>query len=209
MTALAARRWRLLPATVLSVFGLLLAACVATGKPAVSSVAAEPTATAVTAASSRRYLRLGAAHLAGGEPRLAYDAFMTSIRVEGLTAEALVGAGIASEKQGMLTAARRHFEQAIEIEPESIAAHNNLGVALFLLKEYYPARDAFRVAFALSSGRNGIAERNLNRAEAVVAQIEKPEKPDPAISHRVVRLGTSEFRITPLAETSAEMMGAE
>jgi Flp pilus assembly protein TadD len=155
------------------------------------------------------YLALGKQLLDVNEPELAYKAFLTSMRLEGLSAEALTGAGIASEKQGLLTAARRHFESALEIDPESLTAHNNLGVVLFRLKEYYPARDAFRAAYALSSGRSGIAERNLNRAEAVVAQIEVAEQPDPAVSHRVVRLGTSEFRITPSVETQAELIEAE
>jgi len=155
------------------------------------------------------YIALGKRLLAADEPELAYKAFLTSIRLQGLSAEALTGAGIASEKQGLLTSARRHFEQALKVDPESLTANNNLGVVLFRLREYYPARDAFRAAYALSSGRSEIAERNLNRAEAVVAQIEQAEQPDPAVSHRVVRLGTSEFRITPSVDTQAELIEAE
>jgi len=196
--------------------GFLLSGCL---EPGASAVSASATATepatgparpaAVAATPDRTYLKLGAALLAADEPRQAYDAFMASIRVEGLSAEALIGAGIASERQGLLTAARRHFEKALELDAESLAANNNLGVVLLRLKEYYLARDAFRVAFALSSGRSEIAERNLARAEMAVALIEEAEKADPAVSHRVVRLGTSEFRITPLAESPAEMIGAQ
>jgi Tfp pilus assembly protein PilF len=155
------------------------------------------------------YVELGRRLLQIDQPELAYKAFLNAIRVDGLTADALIGAGLASEQQGLLTSARRYFKKAVEIDTNSAEAHNNLGVVLFRLREYHAARDAFRAAFALSSGRSGIAERNLNRAEAVVAQLEEAEQTDPAVSHRVVRLGTSEFRITPSATTPAEMMGAE
>lgn len=194
------RLW--LCALVVSV--LSLGGCVESGgPPGVSASSQAP------AAQPGAYLEAGRRLLAADEPELAYKAFMNAIRVDGLSAEALIGAGLASEKQGMLVTARRYFENALEIDPNSAAANNNLGVVLFRLKEYHAARNAFRAAFALSSGRSEIAERNLNRTEAVLAQIEEPEETVPAVSHRVVRLGTSEFRITPLTTPSAEMMQAE
>ena len=188
-----------IPIASLLLAATALAACAAQDRPA------EPQQTAAPGA----YLVHGKRLLAINEPEAAFDAFMASIRVDGVSAEALVGAGIAAQKQGLLTASRRYLEQAARIDPASVAAHNDLGVVLFLLKEYYPARDAFRVAFALSSGTSEIAERNLNRADAVVAEIEQAGQEDPEISHRVVRLGTSAFRITPVGEPPAEMIGAE
>lgn len=155
------------------------------------------------------YIQVGQNLLAAREPDLAYDAFLTSIRVDGISAPALVGAGIAQEQLGLLTTAKRYMQQAVETDPNSIPAYNNLGVVLFKLNEYYPARDAFRTAYALSSGRSEIAERNLNRVQAIIVEIEAAGQQDPEVSHRVVRLGTSEFRITPIEKTPAEMIGAE
>jgi Flp pilus assembly protein TadD len=190
------------------VSGLSLTGCAETGP--LAGLESKPKIPAVSAqgAGNGGYLALGKRYLNIDQPELAYDAFMASIRVEGLTAEALTGAGIASEKQGLLTEARRHFDRALALDPESLAANNNLGVVLFRLREYYPAREAFRAAFALSSGQNEIAERNLNRVEEVVAQIEAAEKSDPAVSYRVVRLGTNEFRITPAPDAAPELIQA-
>ena len=79
-------------------------------------------------------------------------------------------------------------------------------VLLYMLKEYYPARNAFRRAFALSNGESKMAERNLNRVEATIAQIEEIPATNPAISHDVIRLGTSEFRLIETASREADVM---
>jgi Flp pilus assembly protein TadD len=117
----------------------------------------------------------------------------------------MTGAGIAYQQQGLLTVARRHFEQALQLAPNSVIAHNNLGVVLYQLEEYYPARDEFRTAFALSNGTSEMAERNLNRAEATIAAIEMVPETDQAVSHDVIRLGGGEFRLVeaPSPETDA------
>ncbi len=195
-----------LPA-VLIVSGLLAGACtrpegMAEGATAGAAVREAP------AGQTNSYLSLGKRMLAAREPDLAMKAFLTSLRVDGIAAEAMTGAGIAAQQQGLLTSARRYFEQARELNPNSVIAHNNLGVVLYKLKEYYPARNAFRRAYALSSGKSEMAERNLNRAEATIAQMEEAAKTDPAISHDVIRLGTSEFRlieaVSPEVEVTAE-----
>jgi hypothetical protein len=46
-------------------------------------------------------------------------------------------------------------------------------VVLYQMKEYYTARDEFRSAFAISSGKSEMAALNLNRAEATIASIEE------------------------------------
>jgi Tfp pilus assembly protein PilF len=106
------------------------------------------------------FLSIGNRMLTANEPDLAMKAFLGSMSVEGITVEALTGAGIAAKQQGLLKSARRYFEQASKLAPGSVLAHNNLGVVLYIMKEYYPARNEFRSAFALSSGRSEIAERN-------------------------------------------------
>ncbi len=175
---------------VLIVSGLLAGACT---RP--ESTIEGATVRAEPAGQTNSYLSLGKSMLAAREPDLAMKAFLTSMSSEGISAEAMTGAGIAAQQQGLLTSARRYFEQARGLAPNSVIAHNNLGVVLYMLKEYYPARNAFRSAYALSSGKSEMAERNLNLAEATIARIEQVPKTDPAITHDVIRLGTSEFRL--------------
>jgi Flp pilus assembly protein TadD len=152
------------------------------------------------------FLSQGNRLLAAREPELAMKAFLTSMNVEGISAQAMTGAGIAAQQQGLLTSARRYFEQARRLAPDSATAHNNLGVVLYMLKEYYPARNAFRTAYALSDGRSEMAERNLNQAEVTIALLEGVPETDPAVSHEVIRLGTSEFRIMEAAAPEADVM---
>jgi len=156
------------------------------------------------AGQTRPYLALGKRMLAAREPSLATKAFFASMNAEGISAEAMTGLGIAAQQQGLLTSARRYFEQARELAPDSVFAHNNLGVVLYKLKEYYPARNAFRRAFALSSGKSEMAEHNLNRVEATIARLEEVPKTDPAITHEVVRLGNGVFRLVTAASPEAE-----
>jgi len=192
---------------VLIASGLLAGACT---RPESMAEGATPGAAVreAPAGQTNSYLSLGRRLLVAGEPDLAMKAFLTSMSAEGISAEAMTGAGIAAQQQGLLTSARRYFEQARELAPESVIAHNNLGVVLYKMKEYYPARNEFRRAYALSSGKSEMAERNLNRAEATIARMEKVTKTDPAISHEVIRLGTSEFRLmevdSPEVEVTAE-----
>ena len=192
---------------VLIASGLLAGACTRPESMAEGAIAGA-TVREATAGQTNSYLSLGKRMLAAREPALAMKAFLTSMSAEGISAEAMTGAGIAAQQQGLLTSARRYFEQARELTPNSVIAHNNLGVVLYKLKEYYPARNAFRRAYALSNGKSEMAERNLNRAEATIARMEKVPKTDPAISHDVIRLGTSEFRlieaVSPEAEVTAE-----
>ena len=186
-----------LPA-VLIVSGLLAGAC--TQREGATAGAA------MREVPAGSYLALGKRMLAAREPDLALDAFLVSMSVDGISAEAMTGAGIASQQQGLLTSAQRYFELARGLAPDSIAAHNNLGVVLYMLKEYYPARNAFRRAFALSNGESEMVERNLNRVEATIAQIEEVSATDPAISIDVIRLGTSEFRLMETVSPEADVM---
>ena len=192
---------------VLIASGLLAGAC--TRSEGMAEVATAGVAVReAPAGQTNPYLSLGKRMLAAREPALAMKAFLTSMSAEGISAEAMTGAGIAAQRQGLLTSARRYFEQARELNPNSVIAHNNLGVVLYKLQEYYPARNAFRRAYALSNGKSEMAERNLNRAEATIARMEKVPKTDPAISHDVIRLGTSEFRLIEDVSPEAEVTAA-
>jgi Tfp pilus assembly protein PilF len=195
----------ILPALIAS--GFLAGAC--TGPESIAEgaiVDAEAGAAVLEAPAGQTYsyMSLGKQMLVAREPNMALKAFHASMNADGISAEALTGAGIATQQLGLLTSARRYFEQARELVPESVIAHNNLGVVLYKLKEYYPARNAFRRAYALSGGKSEMAERNLNQTEAMIAQIELVPKTDPAISHDVLRLGTSEFRLMEAASPEVE-----
>lgn len=142
---------------------------------------------------------LGTKLLAAGQPAQAHDAFIRSMRVEGMTAAAFTGAGVAAQRQGLLTEAKRYFERAKELDPGSIAAHNNLGAALYGLGEIQAARHAFRIAFALSSGASKQAAQNLTMAELAIARTEAeaaagepPLLPNP---RRLQRLGSAEYKL--------------
>jgi Flp pilus assembly protein TadD len=149
------------------------------------------------------YLSQGNRLLAAREPDLAMKAFLNSMSAEGISAEAMTGAGIAAQQQGLLTAARRYFTQASELDPNSVVAHNNLGVVLYMMNEYYPARDEFRSAYAISSGKSAMAERNLNRAEATIASFEEIPETDPTISQEEIRRGNGAFQ--PIETASPEV----
>ncbi len=111
------------------------------------------------------YLDLGRRLLEQGEVDLAHHAFIRSIRVEGVTAEALSGAGVAMERKGLLTEARRYFEHAVRVAPRSPIAHNNLGAVEYRIGAYHEARQAFLVALRLSGGENAVAQQNLRLTE--------------------------------------------
>ncbi|MEL6218946.1 MAG: tetratricopeptide repeat protein [Pseudomonadota bacterium] len=140
----------------------------------------------------------GQTHLRLGEYDLAYSAFITALRTGDKPAQALTGAGLALEAQGLLSRARDHFRQAAALAPGSDMAHNNLGVVLYRLGEYEAARQSFRVAFAVSSGRSTIAQANLRAAEQALAAANAPSEPVQT-GLTVQRLGSSEYRLVDIA----------
>jgi Tfp pilus assembly protein PilF len=173
----------------------LLAGCAGTTG---ASLPAAPETKAERALAQRGddWLTVGKRLLTAREYGLAMKAFERSLRTDGPSAEAMTGAGIAAESQGLLTMAARYFERARDLAPESVVVHNNLGVVLFRLDEVYRARQAFQTAFALSDGRNELALRNLRLTEAIINEAEATRNYlDPAVNFRVERLGSSEFRL--------------
>jgi Tfp pilus assembly protein PilF len=174
--------------------GLAVSSCVSPGFHPVSATLSE-TPVAVEPKRAETYLSVGKRLLAAREPDLAIKAFQRSINNEGVSAQAMTGAGIGYQRMGLLTTARRYFEQATFLAPNSTITHNNLGVVLYQMKEYYLARDEFRTAFAISNGASEMAESNLNRTEAIIAAIELAPETDQAISHDVIRLGGGEFQL--------------
>lgn len=172
-------------------FILLSGACTQLSGGAVAEVSAQ-----AETQQPVSYLSRGKYFLTAREPDLAMKAFLTSMSVDGISVAAMTGAGIAAQQQGLLVSAQRYFEQARNLDPQSVAANNNLGVVLYMRKEYYPAQSAFQTAYALSSGTSEMAERNLNRAEATIARIEGLPETDPAAAQNEALFGTDEFEFT-------------
>jgi Tfp pilus assembly protein PilF len=185
--------------------GLAVCSCTSPGSVLVSATLSETPVT-VEPRRAETYLSVGKRLLAAREPDLAIKAFLRSINNEGVSAQAMTGVGIGYQRMGLLTTARRYFEQATVLAPNSTITHNNLGVVLYQMKEYYPARDEFRAAFAISNGASEMAGSNLNRTETIIAAIELAPETDQAISHDVVRLGGGEFRLVDAELPEAEAM---
>ena len=156
------------------------------------------------------WLTAGKRLLSAGEPELAMQAFERSLVLDGPSAEAMTGAGLAAEAQGLLTMAARYFERARDLAPDSVAVHHHLGVVLFRLDEPYRARQAFQTAFALSDGTNPMAMQNLRLSEQVIAEREaKLAVVDAAMNFRVDRRGSSEFKLSALKPTEERQIVIE
>jgi Flp pilus assembly protein TadD len=142
------------------------------------------------------WLDLGRRLLADDRPEEAGNAFIRSLRVEGVTAAALTGAGVAAERQGMLTEARRYFDQARLRAPGSVTVQNNLGAVLYRLGERQAARNAFRAALALSNGTSEVAARNLAISVLAIRRAEAKQGPLLARNpHQLERLGQARYRL--------------
>lgn len=153
---------------------------------------------ALTLGPQQDWYLLGVQLLRTREPAQAERAFNRSLAVEGAVAATYTGLGIATAQQGLLTRARTHLEQARALAPEDATVHNNLGVVLYDLGEYHAARQAFQAAFLLSSGASEAATLNLAKAEEAIARAEQPLAVDPAVDHRIERVGSSEYRLLEL-----------
>ncbi len=150
--------------------------------------------------SSQSALDRGIELLRLGEPALAHKAFIRAIRTEQDTAAALTGAGVAAERLGQLSKAEAYFQTVAKLSPSSVLAQNNLGVIQFRRGNYVAARHAFQRAFALSSGQNDLARRNILVAEE--ALVGRLDDSDVATSHALVRLGSSEYRLSEMSSES-------
>jgi Flp pilus assembly protein TadD len=170
-------------------------ACALLGLAAAGCARPGPFAEAVPPAppAAEDLIAEGTLLLRAGDPQGAYRHFIRAINTGERRAQALTGAGLALEAQGMLTRAREYLERARDLAPGAAVTHNNLGVVLYRLGEYREARRAFRTAFAVSSGQNGVARANLELAEREIAARRMPEATP--VTLRVQRLGSSEYRL--------------
>ncbi|MBK0400778.1 tetratricopeptide repeat protein [Limibaculum sp. M0105] len=162
---------------------------------------------ALQVSSGQSWYMLGVQLLATREPAQAERAFNRSLALEGLNARTLTGLGIATSQMGQMSRALMHLENARDLAPEDATVHTNLGVVLYDLGRYHEAKQAFQTAFILSSGSNEVAALYLAKAETAIAIADQESQPDPAVSHRLQRLGASEYRLMETNEQDAE--GAE
>jgi tetratricopeptide (TPR) repeat protein len=165
-----------------------------------------PPATTPLPEPETTWLDLGRELLAADRPDEAGEAFIRSLRVEGVTAAALTGAGVAAERQGMLSEARRQFEAARLRAPASATVHLNLGAVLYRMGELQAARRAFAEALALSDGTSDFARRNIAITDAAIrragaagatAAAEGTVDRDPL---RIERVGPARFRLIEAPE---------
>ncbi|MEM9369640.1 MAG: tetratricopeptide repeat protein [Pseudomonadota bacterium] len=140
----------------------------------------------------------------------AKKSFISSINQGGVSAAALTGIGLAEEGMGHLNEAERFFRMALRLAPDSIMAHNNLGVVLFRTEKYHEAQQAFQTAFAISSGRSSIAQHNLRLANLAVAEIDANEF-GVIEAFSLQRVGTDEYLLqnTTVSVTEVEEIKAE
>jgi tetratricopeptide (TPR) repeat protein len=155
------------------------------------------------------WLELGRRLLAADRPDEAEDAFVRSLRVEGVTAAALTGAGVAAERQGRLTEARRHFEAARLRAPGSVTAHINLGALLYRLGDLHDARRAFEAALELSGGTDEIAARNIAISDAAIRRTEAAaardaDGPLESSPYWIERVGPARYRLSGLLQVQED-----
>lgn len=148
------------------------------------------------------YMDLGRQLLHAGQTELAKEAFIRSIRLEGMTAAALTGVGLSYERDGRLHDAQRYFERALVRAPQSVLAHNNLGAALYRQGEYNQAKQAFQAAFALSSGKSRIAQHNLSLTDLAIKRELAESLPIAANPVPLQREGSGEYRLLGAADAT-------
>jgi len=95
----------------------------------------------------------------------------------GQEAEKAVDRGIAAYEDGRLEPARQEFERALELDPQSMAAQNHLGVVLFRLADHEGAARAWSIVLG-DAARTGITlpepvHLNLAKAWKLAGDLDK------------------------------------
>ncbi len=111
-------------------------------------------------------LTVGARLEAAGEHQLALRAYYRAATELGMTSEVLTALGSVNLNLGRLGQAEELLRRAVEVNPESPAAWNNLGVVLMEAGKIAEAKEVFRNAFALDDGASATIRENLRLALA-------------------------------------------
>jgi tetratricopeptide (TPR) repeat protein len=94
---------------------------------------------------------------------LAIDYYQAALHITRQNAGLYNKLGIVELQQNQRGPARKHFAQAVKIDPQLISAVNNLGAVALLDKKYKSAADYFKQALAMNEL---VAATHLNLAEA-------------------------------------------
>jgi Flp pilus assembly protein TadD len=101
-----------------------------------------------------------------GEYELALRTYYRAAVERGADGDTLSAIGAANLRLGRLGQAEQVLRRALEREPESVPALNNLGVVMSERERWSEARHLFQSAFALDSGRSSEIRENLRLALA-------------------------------------------
>lgn len=151
-----------------------LSACQSPGGPSGISAGGPPGAGFATAGPARAAsdnLTEGHRLMALGDYEKALHAYLRAANEQGLTAEILSALGSANLRLGRLGQAEKLLRKAIEVDPHSVPAWNNLGVVLVERGQYGEAKRVFETAFALDAGNSEQIRQNLKLA---IAKLENP-----------------------------------
>jgi len=111
-------------------------------------------------------LLVGHRLMEAGQYELALKSYLRAASRDGATPEVLSALGSANLQLGRLGQAETLLRRAVKDDPTYAAAWNNLGVVLMETGESGEAKEVFRRAFALDSGRSDSIRENLKRAIA-------------------------------------------
>ncbi|MEM7525899.1 MAG: tetratricopeptide repeat protein [Pseudomonadota bacterium] len=145
---------------------------------------------------------VGVRLLAVRQHEMALGAFRRAMLRDGLTAEALTGAAVASMRLGRPNAARKLLESAVTVDPRSAVAHNNLGVALYDVGDYEGAFARFELAFALTEGADQSVAQNLEMAKFALDDSASPKPKLDEADFDVIQYGHGVYRLEPRRETA-------
>lgn len=111
-------------------------------------------------------LEVGHRLMQAGEYELALRAYYRAAAQQGPSSDVLAAIGSANLRLGRMGQAEQMLRRAIEMDPESVPAINNLGVIAAEQGRWGEARHLFQAAFALDSGRSEEIRANLRLALA-------------------------------------------
>ncbi len=136
-------------------------------------------------------LTIGHRLMAAGEYELALKAYYLAASEQGATVDVLSAIGSANLRLGRLGQAETRLRQALAVDETFVPAMNNLGVVLMEEGKIQEAREVFRNAFALDSGRSDDIRENLRLAiaKADALTYSAPESSE----FRLVRRGDGEY----------------
>jgi Flp pilus assembly protein TadD len=154
----------------------LLAACNSTGGLSAADVARNAPPGADAGAIGVDGLLVGHRLMEAGEYDLALRAYLRAASEIGVNADVLSALGSANLKLGRLGQSEQLLRRAVQADPTSVPALNNLGVVLMERENLGEARAVFQQAFALDSGRSDSIRENLRiaiaRSNAAVYDVE-------------------------------------